>query len=427
MNLDAHFFTPLSSRRQMIQTTAATLLGVSISPLAQAFAAAGNSRTAKAQHVIHINVGGAMSHIDTFDPKPERGSEIQGDVKTIDTSIPGVKFGEFLPNLAAKANELAVIRSMYTETADHFDATYLMATGYKKIASIRHPDMASWTQKIKGKIVATLPASVVIGGQPLPGYLGAEYAAIPIGNPEAGLENRTPPGYLSQEQFDLRMKLSEVYDKKFKTRAAKNTQVVNYDTLYADAIKLLKSEEIQAFDISKEPDALKERYGKTQIGQGALLARRLVQNGVQYVNVHYGGWDMHNNLYDSISEKAPPLDVALSTLLEDLKETGLIKSTLVVLTTEFGRKPVVNVNAGRDHHPAVFSCLMAGAGIKVGQVYGESDEDGHGVGDNGVEPGNFNATIGAVLGIPHDLVIHSPDGRPFTIGHEHEPVAALLA
>ncbi len=413
------------SRRSMMKAVAKGVLGVSILPYSNLMAAAAEPSKAKAKQVIYFYLTGAMSHLDSFDPKP--GTDVQGETKVIDTSLPGVKFSEYFPEMAKMADQLAVIRSMNTQTGDHEQARYLVRTSQKQIASIKHPTMAAWVQKVKGQISPTLPPSVQIGGGEGPGYLGARYAPVPIALAERGLENVKSPDYLAESQFDRRMKLSNAFDRQFKSHATNSTSVQNYDTLYDDAIRLLKSDELKAFDIGQETKEVRERYGKSRFGQGALLAKRLIEHGVQFVEISGGNWDMHDDLNERFSSLGAELDHAFSTLMLDLKSSGLLETTLVVMGTEFGRKPQINQNAGRDHHPAAFSCVLAGAGINVGQVYGTSDEKGYYVEEDGVEPGKFNATIAATLGIPHTLEITSPEGRPFTIGNGEKPVEKLLA
>ncbi|WP_459557572.1 DUF1501 domain-containing protein [Lacunimicrobium album] len=419
------------SRRNMMKVAAQGILGVSFLSFSGSLTAAadpkgGKVKPGKAKQVIYFYLSGAMSHLDSFDPKP--GTEVQGETKVIDTNLTGVKFSEYFPEMSKMADQLAIIRSMNTQTGDHEQARYLVRTSQKQIASIKHPTMASWVQKVKGQISPTLPPSVQIGGGGEgPGYLGAQYAPVPIAAPERGLENTKSPAYLAENQFDRRMMLSAAFDRQFKSKASKSTPIQNYDTLYEDAIKLLKSDELKAFDITQESQETRTRYGKSRFGQGALLAKRLIEHGVQFVEISGGNWDMHNDLNDRFAVSGPELDHAFTTLMADLKASGLLETTLVVIGTEFGRKPQINQNAGRDHHPAAFSCVLAGAGIKVGQVYGTTDDKGFYVEEDGVEPGGFNATIAATLGIPHDLEIISPEGRPFTIGNAEKAIEKLLA
>ena len=197
--------------------------------------------------------------------------------------------------------------------------------------------------------------------------------------------------------------------------------------MYVEAVRLMGSGDLAAFDISREDEQTRERYGRSKLGQGCLLARRLVESGVRCVEVEMGGWDMHRDLWEELPEKVGELDAAMAALLEDLASRGLLGSTLVVLATEFGRSPKINENAGRDHHPAVFSCVLAGAGVKPGVVYGASDARGHAPDRDAVSVADFNATIAAACGLPWDKAFVAPNGRPFKVGHDGKPITAVLA
>ncbi|MEC7566561.1 MAG: DUF1501 domain-containing protein [Planctomycetota bacterium] len=414
-------------RRRFMAQVATSLLGVTAF---EEFARAADSDKAKAtkpaKQIIYLFMTGAMSHLDTFDPKP--GAAVQGDTTAINTKISGVKVSQYFPKLANLTNDLAIVRGMSQETGAHGPAQYLIRTSYDEIATTHHPGLGPWIQRLDGRISNTLPASVNIGGKAgSPGYLGAKFAPVPIGDPNKGLENVTMPKYLKDQHFDRRLDLSKTFDKGFRLHAKDNSHVNGYDDLYREAVGLLRSNAITAFDITKEEESIKEKYGKNRFGQGCLLARRLIENGVRFVEVTNGGWDMHRGLNDSITSKGPELDNAVSALLTDLKQKGLLESTLVVVATEFGRTPKINVNAGRDHHPAAFSTILAGGGIKTGQVYGVSDSDGFYVEDQNVSVQDFNATIAAAMGLEHDEEIYSPTGRPFTIANGGSPIGDLLA
>ena len=429
------------SRRQLMADMAKYCLGVTVLPagLVSALEAAdkkdekkgasGKSSSSggsggKAKYLVYLSMQGAMSQLDTFDPKPK--SKVQGDTKPIQTKISGVQFGEKLPELAKLADKLAVIRSMNTSTAAHEPARYLMSTSYKPIATTRHPGLGSWVHKMLGRIHKELPVAVQVGGGIGPGYLGAEFAPVPVGDPSLGLQNTKSPAYLNNSAFDKRMDLSHAFDSDFRKLAGKNRKVNGYDDLYKDAIHLLRSEDLKAFDISKESDDAKKSYGDSRFGKGCLLARRLVEHGVRYVEVSLGSWDHHVDLWTKMGNIGSELDKAASTLIADLSSRGLLKDTLVVIGTEFGRRPEINQNSGRDHHPAAYSCVLAGGPIKGGQVWGKSDADAYRVESDGVTPEDFNATIAVAMGIPYDKEIHSPDGRPFTIGNKGKPITKLV-
>jgi len=417
-------------RRKFLEYSAKSMLGVSLLPaLGSAMAAApANGKGGKAKRLIYLFMTGAMTHLDTFDLKP--GHENQGETKGINTNVSGKQISEFLPTLAQQFDKMAVIRSMYTETGAHEQGQYMMRTSYKEIATTRHPSMGPWIQKFKGRQNKALPDTVLIScpaRHPSAGFFDPTFSPLPIGDPNRGLENTKPPEYLTDESFGKRIKFINKFDKKFRGKF-KVQKVQAYIDFYAQAASLLSSDELKAFDLGEEKDEDRNRYGRDVFGQGCLLARRLIENNVRCVEVTCGGWDMHNSIYNvnTLPRRAGILDQALGNLLKDLKDRGLLDETLVVLTTEFGRTPKINQNAGRDHHPAVFSAMLAGGGIKGGQFYGSSDAEGHNVDDDGVLPADFNATIATALGLPIDKEIYSPTGRPFKVAHDGTPVLKLL-
>jgi len=229
---------------------------------------------------------------------------------------------------------------------------------------------------VLGKRSRDLPGYVLVGNgneHPGCGFLDPAVTPVPLADPERGLENVTRPAYLSQANFERRLALADRLDRDFRTRYA-GRQIAAYDQMVADAVRLMGSGDLAAFDIAREDEATRDRYGRSRLGQGCLLARRLVEGGVRCVEVEMNGWDMHRDLWDELPEKAGELDAALAALVEDLEARGLLASTLVVLATEFGRTPKINENAGRDHHPGVFSCVLAGAGVKRGVVHGAGRE-----------------------------------------------------
>jgi hypothetical protein len=420
-------------RRNFMQTIARQALGVSFagsiaSPgiFGEAQAQTSPAR-GKAKHVIYLFMDGAMTHLDTFDPKV--GVEEAGETKPIQTRVPGMQFGDRFPKLAYLAGAIAVVRSLSTETGAHDKGKYLMRTAYKQLNSIQHPAMGAWMVSEVGRLNTELPGNYLIGADnrhPGAGFLEPSLSPVPIASPSAGLQNTKLPKYLPPELFTRRLALANQFDEAFQKKR-KNSGVEAYNQLYSEARRLMGSEHLKVFDIKEEPQAIRDAYGNNQLGQGCLLARRLVQSGARFVEVNYGGWDMHQELYTKLDEKANHVDTAVGNLMRDLHSKGLLQDTLIVLTTEFGRKPKMNVNGGRDHHPGAFCSLLAGAGIRGGQVYGASDKHGHSVESDHVSVSDFNRTIAAAAGLPLDEEKFAPNGRPFKIGGNGDPVAALLA
>ena len=416
------------ARRTFLGSAARAAFGLTLleSVVGRAASAAEDTATGGV-NVITLMMRGAMSHIDTFDPKP--GREEQGETETIGTKLPGVRFGEHLPRLAGLADRLAIIRSLTTETGAHEQGTYLMRTSYPQLNSIRHPSFGSWAVHVLGKRSRDLPGYVLVGNgneHPGSGFLDPAVTPVPLADPARGLENISRPAYLSQANFERRLALADRIDGDFRQRYA-GRQIEAYDRMYADAVRLMGSGDLAAFDISREDEKTRERYGRSRLGQGCLLARRLVESGVRCVEVEMGGWDMHRELWEELPAKVGELDAALAALLEDLEARGLLGSTLVVLATEFGRSPKINENAGRDHHPAVFSAVLAGAGVKAGVVHGASDAGGRVPDRDAVSVADFNATIAAACGLPWEKEFVAPNGRPFKIGNDGKPIAAVLS
>ncbi len=413
-----HRLDPLS-RRNFVERTAKATLGLSMLPAAQqAMAQAGGG---KAKRIIYMYMSGGMTHIDTFDPKP--GTETGGETGVAKTPVAGEVLAEFMPKLAERFKDIAVVRTLLQKTADHRGASYWMRTSYQQRASITHPCMGAWAQRLLGKSHDTLPNSVVIGGggnHPGAGFLGPTYSPLPLGDPTAGLPNSTRFQGIDESKFGKRMDALETFNQSFVSRF-ETTEVKAYNQFYDDTMELMKSDELDVFDLSKEPEAKRQNYGMNRFGQGLLLAKRLVQKGIRFVEVVKGGWDMHNNLWTAIPTRAGELDQAIAALIDDLKADGLFEETLLVLTTEFGRTPRINENAGRDHHSLCFSGMLAGGAIAGGQSYGVSDDKGYAAKDNVVEQKDFNATIAKACGMPLDEIVFSPTGRPFMIaGHKED-------
>ncbi|TWU26155.1 hypothetical protein Pla52o_00070 [Novipirellula galeiformis] len=381
----------------------------------------------KAKHIVYIMLDGAMSHLDTFDPK--EGVEEAGETKPTQTRVPGLMFGDRFPKLGYLAAAIAVVRSLSTETGAHEQGRYLMRTAYKKLNSIQHPGMGAWMTSQQPKSNSGLPSNYLIGasdGHPGAGFLPPSFSPVPIADAGKGLQNTTLPKYLPPELFGRRMVLASKFDEAFQQRR-NNSKVIAYNQAYQDAYQLMGSDQLKVFDIKEESKAIRDAYGNTSLGQGCLLARRLIEKGAQFIEINSGGWDMHNNLYESLDKRAADLDNAVGNLMRDLHSKGLFHQTLIVVTTEFGRTPRLNVNAGRDHHPGAFCSLLIGAGIKGGQAYGASDKHGHSVEKDHVSVADFNKTIAAAAGLPGDKEIFSPSGRPFKIGGDGTAVQALLA
>ncbi|MCB1062878.1 MAG: DUF1501 domain-containing protein [Verrucomicrobiae bacterium] len=407
------------SRRSFVERMAKAAMGVSLLPLADQVLA--QSAGGKAKHIIYLYMAGGMTHLDTFDPKP--GTEVGGKTEVAKTPVPGIVLGQYLPKLAERMNDIAVVRTLQQRTADHRGASYWMRTSYQARATIKHPCMGPWAQRLLGKMHETLPDSVVVGGggqHPGAGFLGPNFEPLPIGDPQGGLPNSEISKTIDDSLFGKRLKMMETFNSDF-NRKFKNEEIAAYNQFYDNALELMKSSDLEVFDLTKETQEKRDAYGMNQFGQGLLLAKRLVTQGIRYVEVVKGGWDMHNDLWGNIETTAGELDQAVAALIDDLKAEGKFDETLIVLTTEFGRSPRINANAGRDHHSLCFSGMLAGGGIKGGQVFGKSDDKGHAPAEDMVEQKDFNATIAMAAGMPLDQIVYSPSGRPFMVaGHKED-------
>ncbi|TLD69214.1 DUF1501 domain-containing protein [Phragmitibacter flavus] len=422
------------TRRQFISGAAKSFLGVSLlnqlqgKGLAAGADAATVKQVASARNVIYLYMTGGMSHLDTFDPRPDH-AEVNGDTEAIKTSADGVRISSSLPLMARQMNKVALVNSLYSTQGAHEQGNYFMHTSYTLRSSIKHPSMGAWLEKFQMRGNPTLPGSVMIGNDsrhPGAGFFESKFSPLMINDPDDGISNsRRNAFFESDEKFADRLNLSRKLDVGFAEKYdVKNVRA--YSDMYDDAVRMMKSEELVAFDLSKEDDTLRDRYGRESFGQGCLLARRLVEHGVRHVEVTFGNWDTHNANFIRVPELCQELDAALSTLLQDLESRGLLGETLVVLATEFGRTPKINTNEGRDHHAKAFTCLMAGGGVKGGMVFGKKDERGDDVAEDRVTIPDFNATIGYALGLPLDHVLYSPSKRPFTIADKGKPITALF-
>lgn len=430
------------SRREFLARTAKTCFGLTIAGSAaelfspQALAAnpevvkAGGG---KAKHAIYLYMSGGMTHIDTFDPKPDAPDAYRGPTRAIKTNVDGIQLGHCLPLLARHMDKVALIRSLSTTQGAHEQGKYLMHTGYAPRGTITHPSSGSWVSRLAGENEGSIPPFVLIGNSnnhPGSGFFEPKYGPLPVGDPQKGLRNIKQRYDTKDESFDRQLKLRTELDHDFDTRFHKGQRSVRaYNEIYDSAVKLMRSEDLVAFDLSKETATSRSAYGTDPFAQGVLLARRLVERGVRFVEVEYGGFDWHDNNFDQMEDKIPVLDQALSALFTDLSAKGLLDSTLVVVATEFGRSPkIVENNLGRNHFPKAFSCLMAGGGIKGGQAYGKTDETASNVIEGKVGAADFNSSIAFALGLPYDLVMMSPSKRPFKMGgQEGKPITEIFS
>ncbi|MBK1879125.1 DUF1501 domain-containing protein [Pelagicoccus mobilis] len=416
-------------RRDFLAYSAKAFLGVGLMPAAirgTPLAGANPIVRPTAKNVIYLYMAGGMSHLDTFDLKP--GTEFQGATRGIKTNVTGLRMSGYLPKLSQHMDKFAVVNSMFSNQGAHEEGRYFMHSSYTKRGTIKHPGIGSWLVKFDGNRNPNLPGVVHIGSSNpggSNGFLEQRFAPLVIGNPEAGLQNSKRRRGVSEDEFRDVVSLTQAFDAEFHNRYS-HKKVEAYSEMYDDALKLMRSRDLAAFEIDKEPKQLRDSYGGNAFGQGCLLARRLVEHDVRFVEVTLGNWDTHTNNFERVEENAAVLDQAMSTLLQDLEVRGMLEETMVVLATEFGRTPEINGNDGRDHSPTAFSCVLAGGGIRGGQVYGKTDESGKNVIENRVTVPDFNATIAYALGLPTEKTVFSSTGRPFRVADKGRPVMDLF-
>lgn len=409
------------TRRDFLKVGVAGGLGLNLASYLR-MASAGEVASAKAKSAIFINLGGGPTHMDTFDLKPDAPAEYRGEFNPIKTNVPGVEISEHLPLLAKQADKFAILRGVSHNVGAHELGTRYMNTGNRPIPSLEFPSYgAVVTKELQGD--RTLPAFVAIPNSPQrAGYLGVQYAPLQtnaspaVGRPFS-VRGISLAGGLTLSEVEKRQKLLQDLDKTFSGFESKNELVGGLDEFSEQAHSIISSPKARdAFDISQESKALSERFGASAFGQSCLLATRLVEAGVKFATVSLGGWDTHSDNFNSLkNNKLPPLDQGLAALFETLAEKGLLESTSVFVTGEFGRTPKINARAGRDHWPRAMFVLLAGGGMKGGQVLGASDDKGMGPADKGFTPDQVAATFYHSLGIDYQKEYHTNTGRPVMI------------
>lgn len=358
---------------------------------------------------------GAPSQFECFDPKP--GTASGADTKAIDTSVAGIQIAERWDRTAQVMDDLAIIRSMTNKEGSHPRATYQMHTGYVPAGSVKHPSLAANIAHQIADVNLDLPSVVTVGqnrnfGGTGAGFLGVQYEPFAVTRPGSMPDNVTLP--TSDTRFNRRLNLLGRLEGEFADRGGK-TVVENHQSIYKKTAQLVLSEDTAAFDISGESASLKKQYGDTDFGRGCLLARRLVEKGVTFVEVVLGNWDTHQDNYERTGGLIAQADPGVATLITDLKDRGMLDDTLVVWMGEFGRTPRINPRAGRDHYPRVFNAMMAGGGVKGGQVIGSSTKDGSAVADRPVTANDLFCSICHSLDVDPTHENISPLGRPMKV------------
>ncbi len=376
---------------------------------------------AKPKRCILLWMDGGPSHKDTFDLKPD--SKGAGDFKPIATSAPGVQISEHLPAVAKWMHTGCVVRGMTSPEGAHPRAKYNLHTGYREgQGGITYPSLGSIVGMELGRADAAVPNFVAIGSRSYgSGFLGPKHQPLLVTDPTRGIEDLKP--VVADKQFANRMSLLDSMEKAFYHDYQAGV-ITDHSTAYDKAVTLMKSPQAKAFDLSTEPVAARSKYGQGKFADGVLMARRLVEAGVPFVEVSLGGWDTHLDNFNRVKSLSGQVDTALAALLADLKERGLLDSTLVVWMGEFGRTPNINTRGdkpGRDHYPKAWSLAMFGGGLRGGSVVGKTDKEGAVVVDRPVTPADFLGTVCELVGVDHTKKNDTPGGRPITIVDKAKP------
>ena len=426
------------SRRSLLTVGAIGGLGLTLGNFLQMRAARADLKhydflPAKAQSVIHIYLPGGMAHQESFDPKPYSPLEYRGELNPIKTNT-GEQFCETLPQLASIADKIAVIRSMTHGEAAHERGTHNMFTGYRPSPALNYPSMGSVVSHEYGPR-NNLPPYVCIPSVPNEfasnGYLSSSYAPFSLGADPANagfrVQDLNLPNGVTEDRFTRRRTALEAVNDHF-TRMDKSDNVGAMNTFYERAYSLISSKQArEAFNIEAEDAKLRDEYGRNTAGQRLLMARRLVGAGARFVTLTYGGWDMHAGITRGMKTALPALDQGLTALIKDLDRTGQLATTLIMVSSEFGRTTKINQTAGRDHWPKVFSVMLAGGGIKGGTIYGTSNATASEPETDAVGPEDLATTIYHQLGIVADKELMSPGDRPIEIVDGGKVIKGLLA
>jgi hypothetical protein len=400
-----------TTRRRFCLAAAASPFGLAVG---QALGDDAKRRDGKAKSLILLWLDGAPSQLETFDPHP--GAEIGGPTRAIETTVPGLAFAHTLPKLAQEAQSLCVVRSLTSKEGDHDRARYFMKTGYRPIPSIVHPALGAVCGKELSADRLKLPPYISLLGKDERaggGYLGDEYDPFVVLDVAKPVPDLSSP--VGKSRRDRRFAALDVIEKSLSKDRPKLADRTNHGGRIRQALELMDSPQVAAFDLTKEPESVRRLYGESPFGNACLAARRLVEAGVPCVEVQLRGWDSHANNFNVHDRLCADLDPGISGLIADLRSRGLLDSTLVVCLGEFGRTPTINGVAGRDHWNTGFSAALAGGGTRAGMVYGKTSSKGSTDVENPIPVPDFLATILTALGIDLHKEYAGPLGRPMKI------------
>ncbi len=426
-------------RRNFLRVGSLAVGGLTLPNLLRGEALAKEGGTsAKRKSVILVWQAGGPSHIDMYDLKPTAPAEYRGEFKPIPTNVPGIEIGEHLPLQATMFDKFSVVRSAFHTNAGHGMGSQWMLTGYQPTIEVNdniYPSCGSVVSALRGPNEPGMPAYCNVPNRLDLGkaaYLGASYNPFsPDSNPNDNgfqVRNMKLPGNLTVNRLERRQQLLGQVDTIRRDIDTKG-DIVGLDKFYRDAFEMVMNEKaLRAFDIHKEDPRLREKYGRNDLGQSCLLARRLVESGVTYVTVQAGGgWDTHGNNFAELKNRLlPAFDRAVAALVDDLYVRGLQDEVLVMAMGEFGRTPRINPQAGRDHWPGAMSVLFAGGGLQMGQAIGTTDSKAEYPTSKPYTPGCVLSTMYHTLGIDHHHVFYDQGRRPLPVLNEGQPIAELI-
>jgi Protein of unknown function (DUF1501) len=421
LNLNSSGFV---TRRSFLQRTGASVAGVGAIGALSSLGLSAAEIKKQGKSCILVFLNGAPSQLETWDPKPGTGNG--GPTKGIKTSIAGVQFAEFWPKLAASMKDLSVIRSLVGKEAAHERGQYHLHTGHRLAGTTKFPHFGSIVAHKLGDPDSDMPNFVSIGNTLSSGFLGVKVAPFIVNKP--GLLPDNVSNGAGHSRMERRLALLKEQDAGLAAAGA-TALAKEHEEIYNRASQLMTSVRLKAFETTSESAEVKAAYGASQFGQGCLVARRLVEAGVPFVEVQRGGWDMHESLWDKMGKTAPEVDQGVAQLIADLKQRGLYEKTLVVVIGEFGRTPKINQRnpaVGRDHWARNFNLLIGGGGIKGGVCVGKTSDDGSSITDRPVEVDDLFQTMAKVLGIDGTEELITPEGRPIRIVDQGTAVAELV-
>jgi Protein of unknown function (DUF1501) len=427
------------TRRDSLRFGCLSALGLGLATSFRQSIAAESKRQRFAKSCILLWLDGGPSHLETWDPKPEAPLEIRGPFQPIPTAVPGIQISELLPETAKQADKLAIVRSMTSPLGEHGLANQYLLTGYKPSPVLHYPGYGSVLTRLRsGEPV--LPPYVAIPESPgsAAGFLGSAFEPFATGGDPSRADFRVRDLDFFPDVDEARLLRRRQYLKEFEAIQSRVEELdLPGDSAFERAYRLVTSPEAKrAFDLASEPEAVRARYGPRMFGQSCLLARRLVERGVPFVSVHNTGWDTHEDLvlqlklgYSGAETGVgllPTFDTGFSALIGDLSRSGLLEETLVIAMGEFGRTPKLNTRGGRDHWPRVFSVVLAGGGVRGGQVIGSSDRVGESPLENPLTPNDLARTIYTLLGVDPDHELITNEGRPVPVNQGGRVISQLV-